>query len=115
MQAGWKSSSPRFGQAEPEFQAAALYDPILKLFQRLDYKYERTGIGLAIVTKVSERMGGAVGVESAPGKGSAFSWICAGQSGRAQTPGADMLLVQPGGCILAQLHRRPFCSFVGNL
>jgi signal transduction histidine kinase len=37
-------------------------------------KYEGSGIGLAIVRKAVERMAGAVGVESEPGKGSRF-WI----------------------------------------
>ena len=34
--------------------------------------YEGTGIGLALVRKVVQRMGGQVGVESEPGKGSRF-------------------------------------------
>jgi signal transduction histidine kinase len=33
-----------------------------------------TGIGLAIVRKGAERMGGCVGVESSPGAGSCF-WV----------------------------------------
>ena len=37
-------------------------------------KYPGTGIGLAIVQKGVERMGGEVGVESEPGRGSRF-WI----------------------------------------
>ncbi|HWQ92742.1 MAG TPA: PAS domain S-box protein [Clostridia bacterium] len=49
---------------------------IFNIFQRLHttHEYEGTGIGLAIVRKASERMGGQVGVESEPGKGSRF-WI----------------------------------------
>jgi signal transduction histidine kinase len=37
-------------------------------------EYPGTGIGLAIVRKAVERMGGRVGLESEPGKGSKF-WI----------------------------------------
>jgi signal transduction histidine kinase len=44
------------------------------MFQKLDTQYEGTGIGLAIVRKVVERMGGKVGVESEPGAGSRF-WV----------------------------------------
>lgn len=44
------------------------------MFQKLDNQYEGTGIGLAIVRKVAERMGGKVGVESDPGQGSCF-WV----------------------------------------
>lgn len=49
---------------------------IFKLFERIhpDHKYEGTGVGLAIVKKAAERMGGAVGFESEPGKGSRF-WV----------------------------------------
>ena len=46
------------------------------MFERLEAKenYEGTGIGLAIVRKVVERMGGTVGVESNGVSGSKF-WI----------------------------------------
>jgi signal transduction histidine kinase len=49
---------------------------IFGVFQRLHPidKYPGTGIGLAIVQKGIERMGGKVGVESDLGKGSRF-WI----------------------------------------
>jgi len=45
---------------------------LFKMFQRLTHDYEGTGIGLAIVRKVVERMGGNVGAESEPGRGSRF-------------------------------------------
>ena len=49
---------------------------IFEIFQRLHSvtAYEGSGIGLAIVRKAIERMGGQVGVESQPGKGSRF-WL----------------------------------------
>lgn len=53
----------------PEYQ-----DCIFEMFQQLDKSYEGTGIGLALVRKTAERMGGRVGVESEPSKGSRF-WV----------------------------------------
>lgn len=53
---------------DPDHQAQ-----IFKIFTRLDgEKYAGTGIGLAIVQKGIERMGGRMGVESALGQGSRF-------------------------------------------
>jgi signal transduction histidine kinase len=50
------------------------HDKIWQMFQQLNKSYEGTGIGLALVRKVVDRMGGKVGVESEPGHGSRF-WI----------------------------------------
>lgn len=49
---------------------------IFGIFQRMhdDKIYPGTGIGLAIVRKAAERMGGSAGLESEPGKGSRF-WL----------------------------------------
>ncbi len=44
------------------------------MFQRATTQFEGTGVGLALVKKVAERMGGKVGMESEPGKGSRF-WL----------------------------------------
>jgi signal transduction histidine kinase len=53
--------------------APAHQGQIFQLFTRLDgEKYGGTGIGLAIVQKGVERMGGQVGVESVLGRGSRF-------------------------------------------
>jgi signal transduction histidine kinase len=52
----------------------AAQDRIFGMFQRAHVGYEGTGIGLAIVRKAVERMGGRVGVESEPGHGSRF-WV----------------------------------------
>jgi signal transduction histidine kinase len=56
--------------------AASDVSRIFSLFGRLNptTKYEGTGIGLTIVRKAVQRMGGQVGVESEPGQGSRF-WI----------------------------------------
>ncbi|HWI60065.1 MAG TPA: PAS domain-containing sensor histidine kinase, partial [Bacillota bacterium] len=51
-----------------------LHRRIFDMFQRGTNHHAGTGIGLAIVSKVVERMGGRVGVESQEGKGSRF-WV----------------------------------------
>ncbi len=63
---------------------AAHHQRIFGVFERLHSAetYPGTGIGLAIVAKGMERMGGKVGVESAPGEGSRF-WI---ELSRAEAP-----------------------------
>ena len=54
---------------EPQYR-----EQIFRIFQRLhtDRDYEGTGIGLAIVQKAAKKLGGAVRLESEPGKGSTF-------------------------------------------
>jgi PAS domain S-box-containing protein len=54
---------------EPQY-----HEQIFQLFQRLhtESQYEGTGIGLAIVKRAAQRIGGTLRVESAIGKGSTF-------------------------------------------
>ena len=50
------------------------HDRIFKIFQRLHRAedYSGTGVGLAIVHKATQRMGGRVWAESEPGRGAVF-------------------------------------------
>ena len=50
------------------------HEMIFGIFQRVSKNFEGTGIGLSIVKKGMERMGGAVGLTSEIGKGSTF-WL----------------------------------------
>ncbi len=54
--------------------AGPLLPRVFDMFSRGHTKYEGTGIGLALVRKVMDRMGGKAGVESEEGKGSRF-WL----------------------------------------
>lgn len=54
--------------------ANELHEKIFGMFERGSNNYEGTGIGLAIVKRGVERMGGTVGLKSKPGAGSTF-WI----------------------------------------
>ena len=54
---------------------AEMKERVFRVFERLHgASYPGTGVGLSIVRKGIERMGGRVGVESTPGEGSRF-WI----------------------------------------
>ncbi len=83
--AGSREPEPARGNQEPPLVriwveddgigiAQECQERIFRLFQRATATHEGTGIGLAIVRKVVERMGGRVGVESQEGQGSRF-WV----------------------------------------
>jgi signal transduction histidine kinase len=84
--------------AEPNAQSVRIYvkdngigiepdhfEKIFAMFQQVSKSFEGTGIGLAIVKKAIDRMGGKVGVQSTLDHGSVF-WI---EMKRADTPDHD--------------------------
>ena len=48
------------------------HEKIFHIFHQLDRSYEGTGIGLSVVRKAAERMGGSVGLKSELNRGSTF-------------------------------------------
>ena len=52
------------------------HERIFRVFERLQgsSRFPGTGVGLAIVARAAERLGGRAGVESEPGRGSTF-WV----------------------------------------
>jgi signal transduction histidine kinase len=62
----------------------AMLPRVFDMFSRGNSEQAGTGIGLALVCKVVSRMGGKIGVESEPGKGSRF-WV---ELRRASNPAA---------------------------
>ncbi|HLX22693.1 MAG TPA: MHYT domain-containing protein [Usitatibacter sp.] len=60
------------GVGIPEDQHRRIFEPFTQLIDIPSHKQGGTGLGLSICKQLIEKMGGSIGVASAPGKGSTF-------------------------------------------
>lgn len=84
----------------PEAQAH-LFGAFEQLDDRPERKYEGLGLGLALARQLAQHMGGEVGVESEPGKGSLF-WLELKLAKAADAPAT-----QPTAKPLSEIFSRP--------
>jgi PAS domain S-box-containing protein len=89
-------------------QISKLFQPFHQADSSITRKYGGTGLGLAISRQLAERMGGEVGVESQPGKGSIF-WFTVrlGRGVKPNTtiqsvPSVDLGVIQGANILLVE-------------
>ncbi len=82
-----------------------LFNAFTQLDSSLARKYEGTGLGLVMVKRIAELHGGAVGVESEPGRGSTFVVWLAYRPVSDAAPVAPVSIPDTDTTTLAAVHR----------
>ena len=92
-----------------EDQLGKLFKPFMQANAETNRKYGGTGLGLVIVKRLVELMGGAIQVASEPGKGSRFSFTL--DMAVAAPPLADRFVIQAGSdCSVWVVEDHPLMS-----
>lgn len=81
----------------PQDKLQTIFEPFMQVANGLHGRREGTGLGLSICRKLVELMGGEMGVESEPGRGSRFWFTARFEQDAALTPSSTPVIPQLRG------------------
>ena len=79
----------------PDHEVPRMFEPFVQLDSGLARKYEGTGLGLSLVARLTELLGGTISVESVVGKGSRFIVSLPGEVSQSSASEPTAMPAQP--------------------